>query len=387
METLKLTFRTLLNMTDTSFVRYLQTEVDWESRVIAIVGARGTGKTTLLLQHIKLNLDLNTTLFVNADDFYFANTKLFHLAETFSRNGGTHLFIDEVHKYADWSREIKMMYDFLPDLKVVFTGSSILDIYKGQADLSRRVILYHLHGLSFREYLNIKLKKQYQPFTFEQVLAHQVKIYEKPLPHFKEYLETGYYPFFREGKYTERLKNIINQTLEVDIPMFTDMNVSTARKLKQLLYIIAESVPFKPNYTKIGEQIGVHRNQVNDYMVYLEQAGLINRLLDGSKGLQQLGKVQKVYLNNTNMNRAIGAENYNLGNQRETFFFNQVKLKMPVVASTLSDFQVGDYTFEVGGKNKKQTQIKEAANGMVVKDDIEYGISNILPLWQFGMMY
>lgn len=387
MDTLKLLYRTLLERTDTTHIRYLQHDIDWNSRMISVVGARGTGKTTLLLQHIKNNLDINKALFVNADDFYFSENKLFHLAEEFLKFGGKHLFIDEIHKYKDWSREIKMMYDYLPDLQVVFTGSSILDIYKGQADLSRRVLSYYMHGLSFREFLNLKLKKNYNTYSFGQIINNKVKLDEKPLPLFKEYLETGYYPFFMEDNYIERLKNVINQTLEVDIPMFTDMNVSTARKLKQLLYIIAESVPFKPNFTKIGEHIGVHRNQVTEYIIYLEQAGLINRLLVDNKGMRALGKVQKLYLNNTNMCAAIGAHNSNIRNMRETAFFNQTKLKMDVIASSISDFQIDDFTFEVGGKNKKQTQIKNAKNGYVVKDDIEYGIGNIIPLWAFGFMY
>ena len=387
MDTLKLLYRTLLERTDTSYIRYLQHDIDWNSRIISVVGARGAGKTTLLLQHIKNNLDTNKALFVNADDFYFSENKLFHLAEEFLKFGGKHLFIDEIHKYKDWSREIKMMYDYLPDLQVVFTGSSILDIYKGQADLSRRVLSYYMHGLSFREFLNLKLNKNYKAYSFEQIISNQVKLDEKPLPLFKEYLEIGYYPFFLEDNYTERLKNVINQTIEVDIPMFTDMNVSTARKLKQLLYIIAESVPFKPNFTKIGEHIGVHRNQVTEYMIYLEQAGLINRLLDDNKGMRALGKVQKLYLNNTNMCAAIGAQNSNIGNMRETVFFNQAKLKMDVIASPISDFQLNEFTFEVGGKNKKQTQIKNASHAYLVKDDIEYGIGNIIPLWAFGFMY
>lgn len=341
----------------------------------------------MLLQHIKNNLNINKTLFINADDFYFAKNKLYHLAEEFVKFGGKHLFIDEIHKYKEWSREIKMMYDYLPDLQIVFTGSSILDIYKGQADLSRRVISYYLHGLSFREFLNLKLNKKYGTYTFDQIRNNEVKMDEKPLPLFKEYLETGYYPFFLEDNYVERLKNVINLTLEVDIPTFTDMNIATARKLKQLLYIIAESVPFKPNLTKIGELIGAHRNQVAKYLIYLERAGLINRLLDDNKGMRTLGKIQKLYLNNTNMNAAIRAQNLNIGNIRETVFLNQTKLKQKIMSSVKSDFLIDKYTFEIGVKNKKQTQIKDIPNSYIVKDNIEFGIGNIVPLWAFGFMY
>jgi predicted AAA+ superfamily ATPase len=231
------------------------------------------------------------------------------------------------------------------------------------------------------------LGKNYPVFTFDQILNHQVRIDVRPLPLFQEYLATGYYPFFLEDNYSERLRNVINLTIEVDIPAFTDMNMATSRKLRQLLYIIAQSVPFKPNMTKMGEQIGINRNQVAEYMVYLERAGLINRLLDVNPGIGSLGKVQKIYLNNTNLGSAIAGQNQNIGNARETFFFNQVQTVQPVTASKISDFEVGDMTFEIGGRNKKQTQISLAAKGFVVKDDIEYGIANIIPLWTFGFLY
>ncbi len=387
MEELKMRFSTLLEKTETRFVRYLHNKIDWNTRMISILGSRGTGKTTMLLQHIKKNIDINKTLFVSADDIYFTDNKLYHLAEEFSKYGGKHLFIDEVHKYTDWSKELKMMYDYLPDLQIVFTGSSILEIYKGQADLSRRVISYNLHGLSLREFIIMKLRKDYGTYTLEDIINNRVKIDEKPLPLFKEYLETGYYPFFIEDNYIERLKNIINITMEVDIPTYTGMNISTARKLKQLMYIIAQSVPFKPNLTKIGEHIGAHRNQVAEYLVYLERAGMINRLMTHNKGTRALSKIQKLYLNNTNIGVAIASKNQNIGNMRETFFFNQTLVGHNVVSSSKYDFEIDNLTFEVGGKNKKPTQIKNMPKSYIVKDDIEYGIGNIVPLWAFGFMY
>lgn len=387
MEELKLRFGILLKSTNTSFVRYLHNQIDWNSRMISIMGSRGTGKTTMLLQHIRMNLDTNKTLFVSADDIYFTDNKLYHLAEEFLKYGGKHLFIDEVHKYTDWSKELKMMYDYLPELQIVFTGSSILEIYKGQADLSRRVLSYHMHGLSFREFIIMKLGKEYNTLTLNQILNNKVQIDEKPLPLFKEYLQTGYYPFFIEDNYSERLKNIINITMEIDIPTYTGMNIATARKLKQLMYIIAQSVPFKPNLTKIGEHIGAHRNQVSEYLIYLERAGMISRLMGHNKGTRALSKVQKVYLNNTNIGATIASKNQNIGNLRETFFFNQTTVKHKVKSSDKSDFQIDDLTFEIGGKNKKTTQIKDVLKGYIIKDDIEYGIENIVPLWTFGFMY
>ncbi len=387
MDELRLRFGVLLEQTETKFLRYLHRQINWDTRMFSIMGSRGTGKTTLLLQHIKKNLDINKSLFVSADDIYFTENRLFYLAEDFVKYGGKHLIIDEIHKYYDWSREIKMMYDFLPELQVIFTGSSILDIYKGQADLSRRVINYTMHGLSFREFIAMKTGKEYKTYSLEQVLNHKVKISEKPLPLFKEYLETGYYPFFVEENYLERLKNIINITMEVDIPTYTGMNISTARKLKQLLYIIAQNVPFKPNVTKLGEHIGAHRNKVGEYLIFLERAGMINRLMTHNRGSRGLSKIQKIYLNNTNIGTAIASHNQNIGNIRETFFFNQTLVNHNVISSEKSDFQIDDMIFEIGGKNKKQTQIKDAKNGYIVKDDIEYGIGNIIPLWAFGFMY
>ncbi|ALO14204.1 hypothetical protein L21SP5_00528 [Salinivirga cyanobacteriivorans] len=386
MDALKLQFKNILERTDTRFLRYLHEDINWNNRLIAILGARGTGKTTLLLQYIKLNLVVDQTLFVNADDFYFSSNKLFDLAEEFSKYGGKHLFIDEIHKYSDWSREIKLMYDYLPDLQIVFTGSSILDIYRGQADLSRRVINYHLHGLSFREFINLKLKKNYPVSSLEKILKNNVEIEEQPLPLFKEYIQSGYYPFFLEGDYILRLKNILKQTIEIDIPMHTGMISSNAQKLKHLLFIVAESVPFKPNLTKIGEQLGVHRNQIADYLVHLEKAGLIIRVFERKRGIRALGKIQKLYLNNPNMTAALDVTNSNIGSIRETVFVNQMFFKK-VYSSKIADFETDNYIFEVGGKNKTQKQIQDVKNAFLIKDDIEKGIGNIIPLWMFGFQY
>jgi predicted AAA+ superfamily ATPase len=386
MDRLKLQFQSLLDRIDTSFLRYLHNDINWSNRLIAILGARGTGKTTLLLQYIKLNLDFEKTLFVNADDFYFSSNKLFDLAEEFSIYGGKHFFIDEIHKYPDWSREIKLMYDYLPELQVVFTGSSILDIFRGQADLSRRVINYHLHGLSFREFINLKLKKNYPVYLLEEILKNNVEIAEKPLPLFKEYIQSGYYPFFIEGDYVARLKNILKQTIEIDIPIHTGMISSNAQKLKHLLFIVAESVPFKPNLTKIGAQLGVHRNQVADYLVHLEKAGLVQRIFEKKSGIRALGKIQKLYLNNPNMTAALDAANSNIGNIRETVFVNQMFFRK-LYASKIADFETDEYVFEIGGKNKAQKQIQGVRDAFLVKDDIEKGIGNIVPLWMFGFQY
>lgn len=382
-------FRASLSETDTSFVRYLHAEVDWNARMLAIVGARGVGKTTLLLQHIKLYNSPDDTLFVYADDLYFTEHRLFDTASTFYKNGGKHLYIDEIHKYADWSKELKMMYDHFPKLQVIFTGSSILDIYKGSSDLSRRVLMYKLAGLSFREYLNISQGLNLPAYSLEEIIGNKVELtgIEHPLPLFKEYLQKGYYPFYDEGGYEQRLRQILNLTLESDIPIYANMNVSTAKKLRQLLYIISQSVPFKPNFTKIAAMMDVHRNKVTDFMYYLEMAGVIAQLRNNTKGIRALGKVEKVYLGNTNLIYSLAEDKPDVGNLRETIFFSQMSVRNSVTSSDVADFAIGEHTFEVGGKGKTTKQITDVDNAYVVKDDIEYGYRNTVPLWAFGFNY
>lgn len=389
MERIIAQYRALLDRTDTKLLRYLHPKINWENRIVAILGARGVGKTTLLLQQIKLNYDITKALYVSADDFYFSTNTLYDLAYQFQLNGGENLFIDEIHKYPNWSKEIKMMYDNLPKLKIVFTGSSILDLYKGTDDLSRRVITYHLQGLSFREYLNLSQGLSLKSYSLEEILQNKVELkgVEFPLMHFKNYLKQGYYPFFNEPDYTQKLNNILNMTIETDIPMYAKMNVSTAYKLKLLLSIIAKSVPFKPNFTKIAELVDVHRNQIVDFLYYFEKAGISMQLRDKTEGLRMLGKTDKIYLDNPNLMYAIGSTATDLGNVRETFFLNQMSLEHTVTSHFSADFQIDDAIFEVGGKSKTKKQIFDLKNAFIVKDDIEYGYMNTIPLWHFGMSY
>jgi len=389
MERIIAQYRASLGRTDTTLLRYLHPKINWENRIVAILGARGVGKTTLLLQQIKLNYDITKALYVSADDFYFSTNTLYDLAYQFQLNGGENLFIDEIHKYPNWSKEIKMMYDNLPKLKIVFTGSSILDLYKGTDDLSRRVITYHLQGLSFREYLNLSLGMSLKSYSLEEILQNKVELkgVEFPLMHFKNYLKQGYYPFFNEPDYTQKLNNILNMTIETDIPMYARMNVSTAYKLKLLLSIIAKSVPFKPNFTKISELVDVHRNQIVDFLYYFEKAGISMQLRDKSEGLRMLGKTDKIYLDNPNLMYAIGLTATDLGNVRETFFLNQMSLEHTVTSHFSADFQIDEAIFEVGGKSKTKKQIFDLKNAFIVKDDIEYGFMNTIPLWHFGMSY
>lgn len=389
MEKLQANFDAMLRSTPTEFHRYMYHRINWNNRMLGLVGPRGVGKTTLMLQYAKEKLDRNTTLFVNADDLYFSDHHLTDLADDFIKRGGTHLIIDEIHKYKDWARELKLMYDYHADLKIFFTGSSILDIQKGSADLSRRAIIDSMQGLSFREYLHMFHQIEINTYTLTDILQHQVELPDKfrPYAYFSSYLKQGYYPFSQEDQFNIRLQQVINKTLEVDIPQYAEMSISTARKLKQLLTIIARSVPFKPNMSSIASMLGVSRNILSDYFLYLEEAGLIAQLRDNTGGIRGLGKVDKVYLDNTALMHCLGGENADIGNQRETFFLNQTRVEQDVITSDISDFQIADYIFEVGGKNKKQKQLQGNINGFVVKDDIETGYMNIIPLWQFGLNY
>ncbi len=384
------TSRHLIDNVNTDFIRYIHDEISWNSRLVAILGSRGVGKTTLLLQHIKLYENINDVLFVTADDFYFTTHRIYDLAMEFSQNGGKKLYIDEIHKYNGWSTEIKNIYDTIPDLNIVYTGSSILDLEKGGADLSRRKLEYYMPGLSFREYLNISQNLNLPPYTLDEILSGKVQFpYPefKPIMYFKEYLVHGYYPFFKDDEYLLRLRGVLKQIVEVDIPMFAKMQITSGNKLKKLLYVIAQSSPFKPNNAKLERDLQLNRNSLPEYFEYLEKAGLINLLREKTSGIKILEKVEKVYLNNPNIAFALSEMIPDIGNIRETIFFSLMRVKHMVASSTASDFEIDNYTFEVGGKNKKHKQIKDIPNSYIVKDDIEYAHLNTIPLWMFGFVY
>lgn len=375
---------------DTTFSRYMADVIPWENRMTALVGPRGVGKTTLVLQHIKKHLDRKTTLYASAESVFFSNHTLFDTAMEFHKMGGTHLFIDEIHKYKGWSVELKMIYDNLPDLKVFFTGSSVLDIYKGTADLSRRVLVFQMQGMSFREYLNMSQGTNIPAFTLKEILNHEVRLpssIKHPLVHFSEYLRKGYYPFYQEMEFNMRLNQIVSMSLEMDIPQYANISLSVAAKLKQLMQIVADSVPFKPVHAKLADMIKVDRKYIADYFNLMERAGLVMQLRESTLGVRALGKVEKMYLDNTNLYYALTDAVPNVGNMRETFFYNQMRVHQHVVNSPIADFEVEGITFEVGGKNKGQRQIADAEKGYIVKDDIEYGYGNVIPLWSFGMNY
>lgn len=377
----------LIRHTPMEFVRYMYDEIAWNDRMIGIVGPRGVGKSTLLLQRIKQS-DAAHSLYVSADNLYFTQHTLADLADDFVKDGGTHLYIDEVHKYAGWSRELKQIYDVHSSLHVVFTGSSVLDIRQGECDLSRRALMYIMYGLSFREYLQLFHHIPAKVYSMEEILSHQVELeeVEHPLPLFRDYLRQGYYPFALQGSFAQRMMQMVQLTVEIDIPQYADMKASTARKLSHMLQVISTLAPYKPSIENLAVEIGVSKNNVPDYLVYLERAGMIGLLRDDTVGMRGLGKVEKVYIDNPSLMSAL-SETPNIGNLRETFFYNQMRVKHDVRASKASDFTIGSYTFEVGGKKKGKQQIEGIEGGRIVRDDIEIGHGIILPLWHFGMTY
>lgn len=378
-----------LRLVSLDFVRYKYTAIDWKLRMIGLVGPRGVGKSTLVLQHIIREKETQNALYVSADSSFFTQHTLVEVASNFVKEGGTHLYIDEIHKYPQWSTELKEIYDGHPSLHIVFTGSSVLDLLRGQADLSRRAVMYTMQGLSFCEYLDMFHHIKMPVYTLDDIVANKVNsaVLVHPLPLFRKYLHEGYYPFSKEGAFLTRVDQVVTQTLEVDIPHYSSMSVSTGRKLRRLMAIVAKSAPFKPDYSSIANALGVSRNVLPDYFLYLERAGMIGQLRDETGGLRSLGKIEKVFVDNTNLMYALGMSDTNRGNIRETFFYNQTREICDVVSSKVSDFVIGDWTFEVGGRSKGGKQIEEVPNSFVVKDDIEYGQGDVIPLWTFGLLY
>jgi len=381
--------REQLAITSLDFVRYIYPQIDWRLRMCGLVGPRGVGKSTIVKQHIIFEKENQKALYISADHSYFANHTLLEVASEWVKEGGTHLYIDEIHKYENWSTELKNIYDGYGTLNVLFTGSSVLDLLKGQADLSRRAVMYNMQGLSFREYLEMFHGIKMPQYSLEEVINNKVDdtIIPHPLPLFHQYLQDGYYPFSKEGAFRSRLDQIITQTLESDIPQYASLSVSTGRKLRRLMGIVAKSAPFKPDYSSIANALAVSRNVVPDYLLYMERAGMVGQLRNETGGVRSLGKVEKVYLDNTNMMYVLESDNTNMGNLRETFFFNQTRVVYDVISSNVSDFVIGAHTFEVGGKRKGKKQIETVSNGHLVKDDIEYGHGIVIPLWTFGLLY
>lgn len=388
-----------LNYTSTYFTRSLMSEINWNAQLIGIKGARGVGKTTLLLQYIKLKLNTepeSSVLYTSLDNIWFSNHTLSGLADTFVKRGGKYLFLDEVHKYRNWAQEIKNIYDDFPGLKVVFTGSSLLEILNARADLSRRAIIYHMQGLSYREYLSLNSIIDFAPLSLEDIIDNHLSITKdickkiKPLQYFSAYLKQGYYPFYNElpDLYFVRLEEVINMMLEIELPLLRGVDLAYIIKIKQLLLIISESAPFIPNVSKLSDKIGINRATLLLYLHYLEEIGLTNNLFKVAGGISKLQKPSKLFLENTNLMYALAPEHSDMGNIRETFFANQLAYRQKIAFIEKADFLVNEkYVFEIGGKDKKAAQIKDLKNAFIVADNIEFGFKNKIPLWLFGFMY
>jgi len=397
MEILRQKFYEKYAGTSDSGIRNFVNSIDWNDRLIGIKGSRGVGKTTMLLQYIKLNFQADeTVLYVSLDDFYFLEERLYNLAAEFYRKGGKLLVLDEVHRYPEWAGEIKNIYDDIPGLKLVFTGSSLLHLRQAKADLSRRAVMYEMPGLSLREFINFETGNKIESYSLEDILNNHVKIAMeltgnvKPLAYFDKYLNHGYYPFYLENLHSfhNKLSEVISTVLEIDIPQFENIPSANLIYLKRLLKIISGSVPFKPNMNTLSERTGISLNTMKNYLKNLYDANLISLLYTPEKGMSSLGKPEKIFLENSNLMINLSGENANYGNLRETFFFNQLKANHKVFASTFVDFLVDEiYNFEIGGKNKTKKQISNNENAWVVKDGIEIGSSNIIPLWLFGFLY
>ena len=388
-ESLYAYMRLQLELTCSDFHRYLYNDVNWNARMIAITGARGVGKSTMVLQYVKTQISDSKVLYISADHTFFTTHTLVEVADDFSKEAGSLLVIDEVHKYPDWSRELKQIYDTHPDMKVIFTGSSVLDIIDGVADLSRRVLHYTMYGLSFREYLGLFHHISVPKYSLEEILDGKAHIEGvlHPLPAFREYLSEGYYPFAIEGDFPLRMQNVITKTIESDIAQYAGLRATTAKKLKKMLAVISGLAPYKSNADNLALEIGISRNSVQDYLSLLERAQLIGQLRDDTGGIRGLGKVEKVYIDNPSLMRILSGGKTDVGNMRETFFYNQMRVKNDVISSRQSDFKIEKYTFEVGGRKKGKKQIEDIPDSFIVKDDIEFAQGNVIPLWAFGLNY
>lgn len=390
------TYYRKLSKVSLQYIRYLYEKINWNVRLIGIKGARGVGKTTMLLQRIKqTSPDGSTAFYISLDDLWFETHSLIELVEYLYTHGITHLYLDEVHRYPDWARNLKNITDNYPDLNIVYTGSSMLEIDNSKVDLSRRQTVYEMPGFSFREYLAFEKVLEFSPIPLEELLNRHVALSMeitssiKILPWFEKYLQYGYYPFYKESMedYPIRLQEVASLIIDTDLPAVEDIEYSTVQKAKKMLMILAERVPFTPNISQLCKELGTTR-EVGLRMLYaLERAGLLNLLTTEVKNYKTLSKPEKVYLNNTNLMYALTSR-VDKGNLRETFFLNQISNIYPTYMPPKGDFLIDNtYLFEVGGKSKTFDQIKDVPNSYLAIDDVEYGHKKRIPLWMFGLLY
>jgi len=392
------TTQRLIESITTEKLRYLYSQIDWNQRLVGILGARGTGKTTLMLQYLKLNYGATyQAMYVSLDRLFLSDFSLYNLAEQFYKNGGVHLFIDEVHKYPNWTIELKGIYDDFPSLKIVFSGSSALLLHRSEADLSRRASIYRLHNLSFREFIQFKSDLQFQPVNLDQILTghlplsvsinHQIR----PLVLFQEYLRSGAYPYYFEhpALFYDRVVATVKTIIETDLPAIASFTYSSVVSLQRVLAFIADSVPFKPNISELSRKTGVARDILLRMIDLLVRADLLMMLRQDSSPTGYLTKPEKLFLNNTTLAWALSAKNEpDIGSLRETFFMNQLSNLHQLTLPKTGDFLIDNkYTIEIGGANKTKKQIINIDNSFVVRDQIETGYLNTIPLWLFGFLY
>ena len=398
MQTLNLAYLRLVEQTKCDFLRYLYPKINWNERLIGIKGARGVGKTTMLLQHIKLTFpDLTRAFYVSLDNLWFTNHTMTELVEYLYTHGVTHIFVDEVHRYKMWARELKNIYDSFPDLHIVFTGSSLLQLDQAQADLSRRPRMYELQGMSFREYMKLNRIADVPLLTLDELLQNHMRLaadiaaQTKVLLHFERYISEGYYPFRQEaastGSYMARLAEVVYTVIENDIPAVEEITYETVQKTKRLLMVLAQMVPFTPNIATLCQTVATTRNQLLRLLELLERAALIRQIRTQGKGLKAIGKPEKILLANPNLMATLGQPS-DVGGMREAFFASQLavehKINHPLNGDILVD---AAYLFEIGGAGKGFAQIRNLPDSYVVADDLEIGFGNKIPLWLFGLLY
>ena len=375
--------------------RYFYDHVDWDDRLIGLIGARGVGKTTFILNYLKnLDMPLSKKLYISADSIDAAGSSLIEIAKKFEAMGGKILAIDEIHKYRNFEIELKQIYDMLP-LKVIFSGSSAVNLEHKKADLSRRAVIYRIDGLSFREFIEFKTDKTLPSFTIETLLHHHTEIADeikqsvKPFEYWDEYVMFGYYPFYFENpkKYALKLNETINTVIEVDIPSIFSIKYENISNLKKLVKYICSSEPFKLNIKELSGKIGIDRDTLYQYLEYLNRGKILRVIRPKSKGDGIFVKPSKIYLNNANLNHSY-CDRASKGMIRETLFASLLSNAHEISVAKNGDFIIDDrYTFEIGGKNKSYKQIKDIDNSFVVADDIEIGFGNKIPLWLFGFLY
>jgi hypothetical protein len=397
MESLYLYQEQLIRATSFLFRRDFLDEIEWNERLIGLIGARGVGKTTLMLQHLTENTtSREETLYITIDNLAMSLDSLFSLAETFYKSGGKRLYIDEIHKFPNWALEIKNIYDLLPGLKVVFSGSSILKIMNNEVDLSRRAVIYPVSGLSFREFLQIKLSTNFPAYKLEEILKSHESITStltrsfQPLAWLNQYMKFGHYPYFlqSENTYGIKLNSTINYILENEISPVLKADLKTTQKLKRLLNIISASVPFQPNIVKLAEALELNRATLLTYLSLLDTADITNSLYNTGSFYGKLSKPGKILLVHPNLAFCLNPENINPGSLRESFVVNQLKNKYKVELSNSADFFIDEkFTFEIGGKGKTKRQIKNITESYIIADDIEVGYQNKIPMWLLGFLY